>query len=93
MANHLFIPQDKLGVIQFPISAMLAAPTKRKRQSEFGALVRVLTGLKLLPSIEQVLAIGTCVTRSGEIGLLVHLEERPIVVQPPVISKENPNVA
>lgn len=72
--ESLFIPSEKLGVLEAILRAGLAEETKRKRSNRVRELAGLMAKLGLVPHAAQVRAIGLGCDTAGAHGALVLLE-------------------
>lgn len=84
MNEPVFIPSDRLGVLQATVSALLSAPTKRARQRAFKDMEHTLVLLKLLPKAYGAASMGVVVRADGAIGLEIS-NTQPLRIEAPVL--------
>jgi len=84
MDQIVFIPEEKVGILGTLVQNLVVLKGKRKKQSEFNSLERVLRGLKLLPPGAAAFSISWGCNHLGEIGVIVSLSPaaRAIVSAP-----------
>lgn len=70
----LFIPSEKLGVLEGLIRAIGTEQTKRKRRNRASELAGLLHKLGLVPHAAQVRALGLGHDLAGQSGALVILD-------------------
>lgn len=74
LPHSLFIPSEKLGVLEALIRASATEQTKRKRTNRVRELASLMAKLGLVPHAAQVRAIGLGCDTAGQHGALVLLE-------------------
>jgi len=87
MDNSMFISSEKAGILEQLVQSLWTIKLKRRRQAEFGGLVKALKGLKLLHPETKVFDIGWGCSVNGETGLIVTFEV-PLHVQAPMPNQE-----
>lgn len=74
LPQSVFIPSEKLGVLEGLIRASATEDTKRKRRNRTSEIAGLLAKLGLIPHAAQVRAIGLGCDMAGAHGALVLLE-------------------
>lgn len=65
-----FLPKESLGVME-TIVAYLESPTKKERQAAMRRIVKVLSGLQLIPSKVHIVGAAAGCLSTGERGLFL----------------------